>query len=335
MIDYRLPDPNNRRKYFLLYYYYSMHTYDCDPAMYMMDYVCNRLELNIEQRYWFSWLYGHTYNVASAYALWNEFPDFERIELSRITKWYNEHVSDVSYQSDLKWNRGCLPEMVDSYVSVIRSQSNSQYEFFNKFLDVEESKRFDNIYYFIIDNFYKFGRYSTWFYLQTLKEICGLNIIPNDLRLWDSSAHTQRAALSFILADDEKANDKKHKYSESEINNLQSVADSILNEIKDIDSDYKDIYDFYNMETVLCAFKKTFRIRNGRYIGYYHDRVAEDIYKMSSKDYWKGIDWDLLWDARAEMIPASLNRDGVSKALMSQFINTGVVPVIQDIEKYY
>ena len=54
------------------------------------------------------------------------------------------------------------------------------------------------------------------------------------------------------------------------------------------------------METVLCAFKKIFRDRDSRYIGYYLDRQAQDINKIAAND-WNGVPWYLLDQARIEV----------------------------------
>ena len=82
------------------------------------------------------------------------------------------------------------------------------------------------------------------------------------------------------------------------------------------------------LETTLCAFKKTFRIKNGRYLGYYLDRQFEDI-KQVENDLWPGIDWSLLWQGRKEILDPRTNRDtGVIGEDMEFFLKTGQI-------KYY
>jgi hypothetical protein len=70
------------------------------------------------------------------------------------------------------------------------------------------------------------------------------------------------------------------------------------------------------METALCAFKKIFRTHNGRYLGYYLDRQSEEMQKAEG-DGWDGIDWQVLWQMRAETLDARLSgKTNVDKAQM-------------------
>ena len=59
--------------------------------------------------------------------------------------------------------------------------------------------------------------------------------------------------------------------------------------------------DNFSMETALCSYKKLYRTKRGRYMGYYLDRQAEEIAK-AEKDEWSGIEWEVLWQARTEVI---------------------------------
>ena len=55
----------------------------------------------------------------------------------------------------------------------------------------------------------------------------------------------------------------------------------------------------FQLETMLCSYKKLARARDSRYVGYYLDRQAQEIRKTAS-DGWNGIDWSPWWDARYE-----------------------------------
>ena len=79
------------------------------------------------------------------------------------------------------------------------------------------------------------------------------------------------------------------------------------------------------METCLCSFKKIFREKHGRYLGYYLDRQAEEIMQCE-KDGWYGIDWDVLWQARNETIDLRLDhKKGIDKEKFTFFLNTGKI----------
>ena len=42
-------------------------------------------------------------------------------------------------------------------------------------------------------------------------------------------------------------------------------------------------------------------MRQGRYVGYYLDRQSEEVVKAEGDD-WKGIDWNVIWQARSEVV---------------------------------
>lgn len=316
--DYR-PADESRKELFKKYYHWSLKTNDCDPALYLMNYVNKRMELNIEQRYWFAWLYGNTYNVATAWILFNEFPDFENVDMNRLNRWNEDNYKRLRYQVDNKWQKGHLPKMFESYRNNILANHNSQSEFFNSFITGTPVLDFINLNKYIIKNFFKFGRYLSWFYLQTLKETCDLNILPHDLLLKESSSESHRNGLIYALGMEEVL-ESDMKLDKEFYELLDESAESILDEMSE---EYPDVQaDLFSMETTLCAFKKIFRKKHGRYLGYYIDRQAEDI-KQCQDDEWNGIDWMLLWDGRREIIDERLLRDQVKEQDMWEFLDTG------------
>lgn len=282
------------------------------------------MELNIEQRYWVAWLYGNTYQLATAWVLANEFPDFENVDLQTLTDWNNTNYKRLRYQSDQKWQKGYLPQMFESYRSNVLKNSKTQQQFFENICSSNDPhKNFDNLYSYIVKNFYKFGRYSAWFYIQTLKETCGLNVEPRDLLLKDENTHTQRAGLCYSIGLDELAEDKQLNRDKEVIELLDLVSFDIIKEMKEKHPELK--CDMFLLETTLCAYKKTFREKKGRYLGYYLDRQYEDI-KQVEDDGWVGIDWQLLWDGRNEILDSRTNRStGVVNEDMKYFLNTGKI----------
>jgi len=79
--------------------------------------------------------------------------------------------------------------------------------------------------------------------------------------------------------------------------------------------------DYFAMETALCSFKKLFRVKEGRYLGYYHDRQAEEI-KKSEGDGWIGINWEPLWQCRNESICNEYLEGKINKDKMKLFLKT-------------
>jgi hypothetical protein len=316
-MDFR--EKQNRRESFIQYFALSLHFKDCDPAVWTTNYLNERFEHNIEQRYWLAWLYGNTYQLPTSWVLMNEFPDFELCSVSRITDWSTENYKRLRYQTDTKWNKGHLPVMFESYKAFIGDKL--QHERFEALCTGDKFENFNRVWEETINGLHKFGRYSTWFYLQHLKQTCGLNIEPSDLKLNDySGSRSHRNGLLLALGRDDEYDAKLTKVQYAD---LESEAKSILDEFNFRFPDLKA--DNFYFETCLCAYKKLFRKRDGRYIGYYLDRQCEEIQKAMG-DGWTGIQWNVLWQARDEELQSRVsNRSGVDKPKMEIFMDSGMI----------
>ena len=251
----------------------------------------------------------------------NEFPDYELATVDRITQWNATNYKRLRYQTDTKWNKGHLPAMFASYQQFIGGRS--QRERMEGFYGDNEETNFDNLWESVKSGLHKFGRYSTWFYLQHLKHTAGIRISPTSLMLDDyDGSRSHRNGLLCALG---RHDDMDRKLSGSEYATLESEARSILTETKDRFPDLETQIDFFTMETCLCSFKKIFRAHHGRYLGYYLDRQAEEIIKAEG-DGWYGIDWDVLWDSRNETIDLRLDhKRGIDKEKFPAFINSGKI----------
>ena len=309
-IDYR--DVSNRRSAFIAWCVWSLEKKDVDPALWLLNYLFERYEHNLEQKYWIAWIYGTTYHLPTAWVIWNEFPDYELVDVKRLQDWTNEHYKKLRYQTDTKYNKGYLPQQFSSYKKWInhRNPDQTQHARFSHLKQLP----FESVFSSIQKNLYKFGRYSTWYYMQTLKECVGFQKLPNDLKLSDySGSRSHRNGLCYALGHDDWIDAKLH----------ESALQYLENESKIIKEEIGHDMDFYQMETLLCSFKKIFRKRQGRYLGYYLDRQAEEIKKVEG-DGWHGVDWQVFWDARRESLDPSLYKSNqIRQELFSIFLETG------------
>lgn len=316
-MDYR--EKQNRVEAFIRWYAWSLKYKDCDPAVWCTNYLHQRYEHNDEERIWLAWLYGNTYQLPTAWVLKNEFPDFELATVDRITQWNTANYKRLRYQTDTKWNKGHLPSMFASYQKYIggSSQRNTLESRFGE----NEEQNFDNLWADINKSLHKFGRYSTWFYLQHLKHTAGIPMNPTSLMLSDySGSRSHRNGLLYALGVEEKV-DQRLTIAEYEY--LESEAREIVKEMKQRFPELASQVDFFTMETCLCSFKKIFRPKHGRYLGYYLDRQSEEIQKAES-DGWYGIDWEVLWQARQETLDKRLSlRNNISKEKFLYFLNSG------------
>jgi hypothetical protein len=278
-------------------------------------------------------LYGNTYYLPTSWVLLNEFPDFELATVGRMTQWNTANYKRLRYQTDTKWNKGHLPEMFASYQKFIGDKS--QREVMESYYGDNESRNFDNLWNVLKGDLHKFGRYSTWFYLQHLKHTAGVRVDPTSLMLDDySGSRSHRNGLLYALGKDDLCDTK---LTQSEYASLESESISILMETRSRFPDLADQVDFFTMETCLCSFKKIFREHHGRYLGYYLDRQAEEIMQCE-KDGWFGIEWQVLWDARSETIDLRLDsKRGIVKENFTFFVRTGKMSNLEwmfDDEEY-
>ena len=316
-MDYR----ENPREAFIRWYAWSLRYDDCDPAVWATNYLNKRYEHNDEQRLWLCWLYGNTYHLPTAWVLMNEFPDYELATVDRMEQWNTANYKRLRYQTDTKWNKGHLPTMFASYQKFIGNRT--QREALESYYEQSDKGSFDKLWDGIKSNLHKFGRYSTWFYLQHLKHTAGVRISPTSLMLDDFDG--SRSHRNGLLLATGKANNMDRKLSSVEYRILQDEADSILEETKRRFPDLVNQIDFFTMETCLCSFKKIFREHHGRYLGYYLDRQAEEIMQCE-KDGWYGIEWQVLWDARNETIDLRLDhKRGINKEEFKTFVQSGKI----------
>ncbi|MEK9697068.1 MAG: hypothetical protein VW270_15000 [Candidatus Poseidoniales archaeon] len=326
--DFRDSTEKQRRESFIRWFAWSVHNGDCDPAVWMTNYLNDRYEHNSEERLWLCWLYGNTYYLPTAWVLKNEFPDFECATYDRINQWNTENFQRLRYQTDTKWSKGHLPDMFKSYAKLIGNKT--QRESLQSYYGSTPEKSFDNLWKAINEEQYKFGRYSTWFYMQHLKQTADIDIEPTSLMLNDHrGSRSHRNGLLLALGRDDEY-DKILTQKEYEI--LEDEAKSIVIETKER-YPHRDM-DLFSMETCLCSYKKIFREHHGRYQGYYLDRQSMEIQRLE-KDDWSGIEWNVLWQSRNETIDNRLvGRRNVDKRRFSEFMRTGRILDIDERFEY-
>jgi hypothetical protein len=251
----------------------------------------------------------------------NEFPDFELATVDRMTQWNTTNYKRLRYQTDTKWNKGHLPTMFASYQQFIGGRT--QREKLESYYGDTEEANFNNLWQSVKSGLHKFGRYSTWFYLQHLKHTAGVRINPTSLMLDDyDGSRSHRNGLLYALGQEDSVD---RKLTAAQYGDLESQAKEILAETKRRFPELASSIDYFTMETCLCSFKKIFRKSRGRYLGYYLDRQAEEIIQCE-KDGWYGIDWNVLWQSREETIDLRLDhRHGIDKEKFTSFLNTGTL----------
>lgn len=292
----------------------SIAANDVDPAISYMQYIVDRMELNEEQVLWLCFLYGITYQLPTAWVLWNEMPDLELVDADRLTEWFNNNKLRLPYQQD---KIKCRPKTVQTILSYQAIVNGSQKSYFDALLNSDDPQvNFDRM-WSPLKSIYNFGRFSTWNHCQALKHVAGYNVEPTTLMLGESDSTSFTDGLAYAFGYPEKTTQKTvdfttgkkkkvyYKWSEDEKLEMENACASLKKSLG---------LDNFQLETLACAFKKIWRTKDSRYVGYYNDRAADDIRKTASFG-WDGIDWQLLWDARDECVPEKYlhNNVGVNR----------------------
>lgn len=285
---------------------------DIDPAILYMNYIIDRMEMNDEQILWLCFLYAVTYQLPSAYLIWNEYPDLELAGIPRLKEWWKTAQYKIPFQTDKMKQRKDFVSTVASYQQLV---GDSQKKYFDNLLSSNSpQENFDRLWSPLKSISY-FGRFSIWNWCQALKHVAGYNIEPTILMLGesDSISFTDGLAYAFgmpekvtqkIISDSGKKLKVYYKWSAEEKTDMEDACALLKKSLK---------LDNFQLETLACAFKKIWRSNDSRYIGYYNDRIADDI--RNTSQYWDGVDWELLWDARVACVPHKYlhNNEGVDK----------------------
>jgi hypothetical protein len=252
----------------------SMEAKDVDPSVICLKYLADRFELNLSQRYWIAYLYGTNYCAPTTFLMYNEFPDFEMVNINRLKKWWTEKKHKTIFQTDrlrIKTGDNFIPSFI-SYKNLVK---NNQQEYFRN------AKNSDEI-YSLITNIKHFGRFSCFNYLDVLNQITDINLNPRYLNMIE--AESCRKGLCYAIGKDELVNKKLTKQTALDLHK------TFLEFMKKYDGN------IYQIETTLCAYHK---YRKGqRYIGYYIERMRKEIEKMEQMNY--GVAWEVLWQFREE-----------------------------------
>jgi len=115
--------------------------------------------------------------------------------------------------------------MFESYQEFIGNRT--QREVLENYYGDNEEQTFDNLWNNLKNSLYKFGRYSTWFYMQHLAHTAGIKCIPTSLMLDDySGSRSHRNGLHFALGQDDKYDSK---LTAGECNDLEKQEEDFLN----------------------------------------------------------------------------------------------------------
>lgn len=295
----------NRIAEYIKYHTDSSLALDIDPQVEALQYLCNRFELNMEQRCWLCFLFSTNYCVPTTYFIYNEFPDFATVDVNRLQRWWERNRAKLIFQTDRAWirSRNQFVDVFVSYRKLVLEKSGvamSQHNAINVAIagSADEYEAYDNL----INNFriLLFGRFTMFLYSELLFNVVGINIgVRFDLK----EAESSRNGLVYALGIEQQAYTGRSGLAlpENAIRYLNSGLEYISNQIQNTPI-YPRHKTLWSIETTLCAFKKH-KLNNKRWVGYYIERMRREIEKIEAvtcKNAGGGVNWQPLWQFRQE-----------------------------------
>jgi hypothetical protein len=234
-----------------------------------------------------------TYAGASTFYAYNEFPDYENVNIDRMQRWWTERGRDeIMVQTDRRWVRSSnmFVPAVESYQYWVGDRS--QHEHFQIVAEgVTPEERYDSLYR-SAKSLYSFGQFALFLYLEALHTITPLDLMPTDLNL--DQAWSCRNGLYYAYDLDYLIEDEETRIEPEDV----EITAEKWKDLRGILASLEQPPTIWQTETILCAFRKWFRGK--RYIGYYLDRQAHEIAKMENSTWSGGVCYDVLWQYRSE-----------------------------------
>lgn len=265
---------------YLDYHISSSKIGDIDPANDCLRYIANRFELNMEQRYWLAFLYSTCYCGPTVFYMYNEFPDFDRVDEGRLERWWRANKQRCVFQTDrlrIKTTNQFVPtfksyrEWVGGYTQQERfSHLMTPSPYYTWKQAEKEVRSIRNI-----------GRFTSFIYLELVTVLTDFITFPDTIE-WEN-ADNCRKGLSYAHGLEDS-----HDYEWLDIR---------IKEVQRLVKGKCLHTNIFNIETTLCAYKK---YKHGkRHVGYYIDRQFKEIEQMK-KNVPEGVCWRVLDQFRKE-----------------------------------
>lgn len=336
-MDFR--HPKYRREVFKRFYEFH-NKYLAHPGFVYAAIPYFMKKLGVEERseaiLWLCFINGVTQNIVTTETIFNEFPEVPKDSrgVEKIHKYVMDHWKQLQWDQDRKYTKAKMGTIVQSYVDNIAKHGGSQDAMFKQFTDSDDVKKnFRKMWDFVFNNFFLFGRLSTFSYLEYLR-LAGVPIDCDSLFLDDiSGSKSHRNGLCKILGrDDLDWHDTENPefdggYTSEVMQWLVKEGDTLLEEMKK-ERYHKDV-SFFTMESCMCAFKSFFR-KNRRYPGVYLD-MHHDRIKRAELEWGDKKSFGEQWRMRGQYLPYYLkledkpNDPGLKPEKQNYFRETGKI----------
>lgn len=265
---------------YLKYHIDSSKIRDIDPANDCLRYIADRFELNMEQRYWLAFLYSTCYCAPTVYYMYNEFPDYENVDVARLERWWKANKSKLVFQTD-RLRIKTQNKFVETFLSYQKMLGGrSQQERMSYWKTPYNQATYNNA-YAGVTSVRNVGRFTAFIWLEMISVLTDFKCVPDRLE-WKFADNCRKGlCYAFGREDDQTAA------------SMDLLMDWLLRNLKN-KCEHNNIY---NIETTLCAFKK--HVHGKRHVGYYIERQLKEIEKMEAAVK-TGVCWRVLWEFRKE-----------------------------------
>lgn len=340
-MDYR--EPAVRYELFMKFYEYHLRLKAHPGCVYFIfPWMFAKHKFTMEQKLWFVYLNGVTQNPMTTWRIFKAFPDPANLDLRELDAWHlSTHESGepmwktLSYDIDRRYQKGHLVKMVDNYLRNVYNEHDNQYDFFMSFCydnsgPLNEYEAYDNLWQKVRNDFFMFGRLSSFSYIEYLK-IAGIPVDCSTLLLGDMSGSlSHRNGLLKVLGMDEWEQHKKInpgvKHNKEIVALAENFGDELIMDAQNRfqDEDFYGDVNYFTLESTLCCFKSWFRT-NRRYGGVYIDMMYDRI--IDGYERW-GVTAEEkeMWLAcRRDCLPEYARAGGINKEKQNHFRLTGEV----------
>jgi hypothetical protein len=240
-----------------------------------------------EQQYWFSLIFGMTYQSEMAWVIYWHFPNFFEIDFEELKQWNDDTFGIQKYAKDTKYNKGRIVEQVMSLRSKIEPFGTIE-NFFNHDLTGDAGKDFLLTFDKCL-TFHKYGRMTSWITCQTLFETADLFIKPDSVLATDPSCWSVRKGLLYLYNKVDDAYDDNTKLTEEETVWIkEKELELYQTSLEYIDDRDKEIFSNFLLESHLCQYKKL--MLGGDYAGHSSgDHVSRALWLQ---ERWNRVNFD-------------------------------------------
>jgi hypothetical protein len=309
-----------RREVFLRFYEWSVRWGSFPGGVhYVLPYVAEAMELDLEQRFWLAWLNANTQNPVTSLLLLQEAPRLRDAE--RAVAFWRRSYSLLDWDTDRRYHKARFSDAMDSYTSATAcSCTMPQFRYFRDGQDWEQ-------WWVRASALRTMGRLSTWSYLEYLRILLGQVVVPDAASLYledIQGSRSHRNGLALVTGHDHLVVDKQlgrpgitdAVYDRDVLEYLGEEAHGLFAEAQQRAGAGASLL---SLESALCTYKSWHK-PNRRYPGVYNDMLYNRL--ITAENRW-GHRFDVLWEARARSLPARL-------LLEKQPYDPGLSPVKQN-----